>query len=278
MTDSDWRRLSEQETIYAAELGTVQSGAWEGVSTARKPGEMPLPPQVQAESLRREREEAHRKAVEARVARERAELERRRAEVEARQRNNSGRLCLNCGTPAPANDGESTFSFCLNCGTSFSDTKPPAKPESVMPPVPQIPTVTSPVGVLRQQARREVQQAEQYGERPGAPYPVPRGSVVRVAERTDVLPVTEATPYVAAILSFLLPGAGQLRNAQWGKGFALLLATFTLLALLPISLWGITALILRSIIALDAFRIAERRRRGQVVTPWQWDASFIAER
>ncbi|MBC8139312.1 MAG: hypothetical protein H8F28_25840, partial [Fibrella sp.] len=86
------------------------------------------------------------------------------------------------------------------------------------------------------------------------------------------------TPYVAAILSFLLPGAGQLRNAQWGKGFALLLATFALLATLPISLWGITALILRSIVALDAFRIAERRRRGQPVAPWQWDASFIAER
>ncbi|MBC8135080.1 MAG: hypothetical protein H8F28_04230, partial [Fibrella sp.] len=196
MTDAEWRRMSEQETIYAAELGTVQGGAWEGVSVSRKPGEMPLPPQVQAESLRRGREEAHRKAVEARTARERAELERRRAEVEARQRNHGGggRLCLNCGTPAPANVGESSFSFCLNCGTSFSDTKETAKTESVMPPVPPVPTVTSPVGVLRQQARREVRQAERYGERPEAPYPAPQGGMVRVAERTDVLPVTEATP------------------------------------------------------------------------------------
>ncbi|MBC7808406.1 MAG: zinc ribbon domain-containing protein, partial [Akkermansiaceae bacterium] len=229
MTDAQWKRLSEQETIYAAELGTVQGGAWGGVSTSRKSGQMPLPPQVQAESLRREREEAHRKAVQARADRERAELERRRAEVEARQRSNGGRLCLNCGTPAPANVVESTFSFCLNCGASFADGTEPAKPESVMPTVPPIPTVTSPVGVLRQQARREVQQAERYSERAETSYPVAPGSAVRVARRTDVLPVTEATPYVAAILSFLLPGAGQLRNAQWGKGFALLLATFVLL-------------------------------------------------
>lgn len=275
MTDSDWRRLSEQETIYAAELGTVQGGTWEGVSTSRKPGEMPLPPQVQAESLRREREEAHRKAVEARAARERAELERRRAEIEARQRQNAGRLCLNCGTPAPANGGESSFSFCLNCGTSFADNKEQAPAASVMPAIPPVPTVTSPVGVLRQQARREVQQSEGYG---AVSYAPPRGTVVRVAERSDILPVTEATPYVAAILSFLLPGTGQLRNAQWGKGFALLLATFALLTLLPIGLWGITALILRALVALDAFRIAERRRRGQTVAPWQWDASIIAER
>ncbi len=284
MTDADWRRISEQETLYAAELGTVQGGAWEGVSTSRKPGEMPLPPQVQAESLRRDREEAHRKAVQARAAKERAELERRRAEVEARQSKASvGLLCLNCGTPAPANVGESSFSFCLNCGTSFADTKghvPPGvvpPPKLVMPPVPQVPTVTSPVGVLRQQARREVRQTERY---PETPYPLPSagGGAMRVAERADVLPVTEATPYVAAILSFLLPGVGQLRNAQWGKGFALLMATFALLALLPISLWGVTALILRAIVALDAFRIAERRRRGQPVSPWQWDASFITER
>lgn len=278
MTDAEWRRLSEQETIYAAELGTVQGGAWEGVSTSRKPGEMPLPPQVQAESLRREREEAHRKAVQARAARERAELERRRAEVEARQqsRGNSAaaRVCTNCGTPAPPSVGESAFSFCLNCGSSFSERiTPPPIVASVMPPVPPIPTVTSPVGVLRQQARREVQ-----AERPDVSYSSPNSGAVRVAMRTDVLPVTEATPYVAAILSFLLPGAGQLRNAQWGKGFTLLLATFALLALLPISLWGVTALILRAVVALDAFRIAERRRHGRPVSPWQWDASFIAER
>jgi hypothetical protein len=35
-----------------------------------------------------------------------------------------------------------------------------------MPPVPPIPTVTSPVGVLRQQARREVQQEERFSARP----------------------------------------------------------------------------------------------------------------
>jgi hypothetical protein len=111
MTDADWRRLSEQETIYAAELGTVQGGTWEGVSTSRKPGEMPLPPQVQAESLRREREEAHRKAVELRAARERAETGAppRRSRGAAATKQSAGRLCLNCGTPAPNNVGESAF-------------------------------------------------------------------------------------------------------------------------------------------------------------------------
>ncbi len=290
----DERRRAEQEVISSSELGTVQGGAWQGVSTVRKPGDLPLPPQVQAEALRREREDAQARAAQARVTQEREEQEKRRATAEARQRAEgearqrseaearlrveaearqrlAGRICRNCGTPAPPSveGGVGAFSFCLQCGASFSDVRPPVtvQPLSAVPPVV---TVTSPVGVLRQQARREVRQPPVYA--------VAQAGGQRVAEHPDILPVTEATPFVAAILSFLLPGSGQLRNAQWSKGLALLLLTFGLLALIPIGIWSITALILRLLIALDAFRIAERRRKGQTIAPWQWDASIIAER
>ena len=279
-----WRRLAAQEAVYGSEFGTVQGGAWQEVSTARKPGEMPLPPQVQAEALRREREAAQAKAVAAKTAREKAAAEKRIADekrrvLEAAARTAApvapvvatGRVCAQCKTPAPQGTGITAFSFCLNCGASFVEKEPaPVVPQTTVPVVPPpvitSATVTSPVGVLQQQARREVRK------------PVGYAPVVRVAERDGILPVTEATPYVAAILSFLIPGAGQLRNAQWGKGFLLLMATFTLLALLPIGLWSVTALILRSLVALDAFRIAERHRRGKPVSQWQWDATLIPER
>jgi len=101
---------------------------------------------------------------------------------------------------------------------------------------------------------------------------------VRVREEPAILPFTEATPYVSAILSFLLPGAGQLRNAQWSKGFFILLVSFLLLSLLPIGIWSVTALILRGLVAVDAFRIADRKRRGQTIAPWRWDAGVLAER
>ena len=269
MPTGSWQRLAAQEAVYGSEFGTVQGGAWEKVSTERKSGEMPLPPQVQAEALRRQREEAQAKAVAARAARERVESERRAQDDAARRAADAvraaavTRTCPTCGVPVVLQNGESAFSFCVNCGNSFASLQTVRMPQGTVPPV--IAAAYRPHPEQAQSLARPVFQ------------PAYR-TQVRVAERADILPVTEATPYVAAILSFLLPGTGQLRNAQWSKGLLLLVATFTLLALLPVGLWSVTALILRSLVALDAFRIAERRRRGQPVTPWQWDAGLIAER
>ena len=280
--DADWKSLAAQEAVYGSEFGTVQSGAWGQVSTERKSGDLPLPPQVQAEALRREREEAQAKAVAARAKREAEEQTRRREADAARVRAATeaakaaaSRRCARCGTISDTTP-DGAFSFCLLCGGSFADASGataqgvlpqivPPQPGAVPPVIVQPPpvTVTSPVGVLQQQARREVRTAY-------APQ-------VRVREQAEILPFTEATPYVAAILSFLVPGFGQLRNAQWSKGFLILLTSFALLSLLPIGAWGVTALILRALVALDAFRIADRRRRGQAITPWRWDAGILAE-
>ncbi len=276
----DWKRLAAQEAVYGSEFGTVQGGAWGQVSTERKSGELPLPPQVQAEALRREREEAQARAVAARARREAEEQAKKREADAARVRAVAGankataiRQCARCGATSDTAQEGTNFSFCLLCGGSFADNPgirtatPNRMPNGTVPPVivvPPPPTVTSPVGVLQQQARREVR----------APYT----PTVRVREEAAILPFTEVTPYVSAILSFLLPGAGQLRNAQWSKGFFILLASFVLLSLLPIGIWSVTALILRALVALDAFRIADRRRRGQPITPWRWDAGVLAER
>ncbi|MBC8142313.1 MAG: hypothetical protein H7Y38_12825 [Armatimonadetes bacterium] len=273
---ADWKRLAAQEAVYGSEFGTVQGGAWGQVSTERKSGELPLPPQVQAEALRREREEAQAKAVAARAKREEEEQAQRReadavraSSAAAAKKAAVSRRCARCGATSHTSEDGTNFSFCLLCGGSFADN--PITQSSVPPViVPPTPTVTSPVGVLQQQARREVR----------APY-APRTTVVpqvRVREQGDILPFTEATPYVAAVLSFLLPGMGQLRNAQWSKGFLILLMSFLLLSLLPIGVWSVTAIILRGLVAIDAFRIADRRRRGQTIAPWRWDAGLLAER
>lgn len=75
-------------------------------------------------------------------------------------------------------------------------------------------------------------------------------------------PTTSGTdPVLAAILSLLLPGVGQLIIGQTAKG-ALLLA----IGLLSCGMGGV----LNVVAAIDAYLIAGRLRRGETIQDWQF--------
>lgn len=67
-------------------------------------------------------------------------------------------------------------------------------------------------------------------------------------------------PEIAAVLSLVLPGAGQLYAGQAAKGGALVV-----FGLFTCMLGGL----LNVLAALDAYRIAQRRVRGETVDAWQ---------
>jgi len=81
------------------------------------------------------------------------------------------------------------------------------------------------------------------------------------------------TPGVAATLAFHLPGSGQLANGQAEKGILLLLGMYIAAFLLNLPALSLPLLVIRVISAIDAYRIAERRRRGQQVRGGEWDIS-----
>lgn len=97
------------------------------------------------------------------------------------------------------------------------------------------------------------------------------------------LPPGKQKPWLAVLLSFLLIGGGQLYNRQVLKGFILLgafITTFVYLLFLvfdaypnrlPITPWWPYFFeAVPFLLALDAYRIAARLRRGEPVRRWQW--------
>ena len=81
----------------------------------------------------------------------------------------------------------------------------------------------------------------------------------------------EVNSTVHAILSFLFPGVGQLLNGQVGKGMLLILAAFVAVTLMHLPAFGLELQIARVLIALDAYRIGEKRRNGHKVGEGDWD-------
>lgn len=104
----------------------------------------------------------------------------------------------------------------------------------------------------------------------GSPSGVPRGTRGRGWEVIDFR-AGRKSPWLAASLSFLWPGLGQMYTGRWGKGFllffgqvanlALLFATVGFFSVPLLWLWGM----------VDAFAAAARTGR-------QAGASFVAGR
>jgi TM2 domain-containing membrane protein YozV len=90
------------------------------------------------------------------------------------------------------------------------------------------------------------------------PYPVAPYAIAPYARRKDA--------GVATLLSFFLPGAGQLYNGQVGKGLAFLLVTlFVNLPLMFVGVGFLTGLITWIWGMMDAHSSAERINRGEIV-------------
>ncbi|QSQ19572.1 serine/threonine protein kinase [Pyxidicoccus parkwayensis] len=84
-----------------------------------------------------------------------------------------------------------------------------------------------------------------------------------------ISPTPGASPILAALASlFCVPGVGQLYNEQIAKGLSLMAVWFTLLFAVPMG--GCLALTMNLLFAIDGYRIAAKRKRGQYVGAWEF--------
>ena len=174
------------------------------------------------------------------------------------------RFCPTCGRANVL-----TARYCSNCGQMLSartillqkpadtfseeDTvrgaspPPPPGPDSARPRVEER-------GTYQQQARPEEQEARrETAPRPAATH-------------------TTADPGVCAVLSFVVPGIGQILCGQVVKGIVLLIAAYVSVAY-PRLLFGLPGFLLlvgKVLVAIDAYNIARRRRAGRRVGDWEW--------
>lgn len=71
-------------------------------------------------------------------------------------------------------------------------------------------------------------------------------------------------PLLSLILSFLIPGLGQIYNGQATKGFLLIIAAIVSVVLAYVCIGFLTYLIVWFYAMYDAYVIAERINRGEV--------------
>lgn len=101
---------------------------------------------------------------------------------------------------------------------------------------------------------------------PTAPPPLPTSAPPMaapppaLAAPAPIMNSSGPEPAFAAIVSFILPGAGQLWAGQTLKGVALLVVAF-----FTLSGCGLLSVLA----AIDAYLIAQRKRRGETVGDWQ---------
>jgi len=289
-----------RQAAYSSEFPVVRDGSWRGVSTQKE--KIPLPPQIQAEQRRRELEWERRAAEQQAAVRRREEAEGKvaeehqrrlrvheaaaevmRAEHEEHSRRVGAartvtRVCGRCGT-APEEIAGTRFSFCLKCGADLTESKAAAgtEPGTASPPS----TDAALRGETGPRSYREamLQRRARYRSRVGA---AREEAAARVASaREEKLAAAGAaevqaygatvSPASAAVWSFLLPGVGQMLNGQVGKGALLLLALWIATGAFDLPAFGLTLVVARALIAVDAYRTGERRRRGEPVHTWEWN-------
>ena len=153
--------------------------------------------------------------------------------------------CPTCGSEL----GEAgvSFSFCVRCGSDI--------------PVQTVPE-------LEQHTEQEVEQELHQTVRPQGRQTVHQHTVPQVEIHVHQSTVS---PTAAAFMSFLMPGVGQLMNGQGAKGVLLLLAMFVGVIIFGMGPTGLMVMIGRILAAIDAYRIAERRRSGKFVRDGEWD-------
>lgn len=204
--------------------------------------------QAQRRQEIRTRAESARRRVEERLK----QLEDAEAGVQAATHRASGRAtkvktkaisqtCPTCGSEL--GEGGVSFSFCVRCGSDVP-----------------VRSVTEQDHKIEQEAYQTVQ--------PQSQQTVYQHSVPQVEIHVHQATVS---PTAAAFMSFLMPGIGQLMNGQGAKGVLLLLAMFVGIVIFGFPSMSLMVMIGRILSAIDAYRIAERRRAGKLVRDGEWD-------
>ena len=235
-------RKTTDETWWSASLSSVESA-----ESVERPT-IPLPPQIKLEQQRFEA---------ARAAAEKAESLRRAMIKRDEEHRRSAKAasavavnCLRCGTRVNETPGQA-FSFCTTCGADLPARVSAAAPTSrTMPPAP-----TQQQG-FTSMSNTAVMNASISGV---------NGATAQRGGRVE--------PGVAAALSFFAPGVGQLLNGQMEKGILLLLGLYVAASLFGLPAFGLPLLLARIVIAIDSYRIAQRKRKGQAVRSGEWDIS-----
>lgn len=114
------------------------------------------------------------------------------------------------------------------------------------------------------------QQHEQQAHQRVTVRPVP---LVQTVETQEVQATHQGMthPTVAALSSLLLPGLGQFMNGQGVKALLLLLGFLVATFIFSQSPVGLLVMVGRILAAVDAYRIATRRRAGKPVRDGEWD-------
>jgi hypothetical protein len=251
--------LLEEES---ATLETSHTPWWQ--TDARSP--VPPPPQVREQ---RAREEAKQRDLDRVAEQERLFEERLRTHEASRdriynekqasfgQRNpSSGRgtgNCWRCGTAM--GEGGASFSFCLHCGADLSATGKTGATGTQS----RFTSAAAPEYRSTFQTTQE-ERYEQHNRQ-------------RTTVNANIATTRRTTsPAAAALFSFFIPGVGQFMNGQTAKGILLLLASIVFGAVVigaPAA--GLIRLGVSIIAAIDAYRVAERRRMGKEVRREEWD-------
>jgi len=192
--------------------------------------------------------------------------------------------CAECGKPA-----EPGFSFCTGCGADLPGVQGnrnqiPSSPNVETPreTEPELgdefsETVTRGIRDTRARVRRI---AEAYDNAVAAAGNEIRGGQRqmqrpmeddREAEQADATAAKPVSPFAHGVLSFFFPGVGQILNGQPGKGFLLIVAGFVSVMAWGLGPWAIPIVVVRMLVALDAYRIANRRLAGDAIDPNEWD-------
>jgi hypothetical protein len=184
--------------------------------------------------------------------------------------------CPSCKTPiAPES---AAFSFCVHCGADLpkaglsleTENKPPVRFPQTATAATTIPETETNLANGVRDTRATVRKIAQVHAGAGQ---VQAQQVLTSTSngQVEIEFRREVNPTVHAILSFLFPGVGQLLNGQVGKGMLLILAAFVAVSLMRLPAFGLELLIARVLIALDAYRIGEKRRNGQKIGEGDWD-------
>jgi TM2 domain-containing membrane protein YozV len=268
------------EKSEEATAGTGHEPWWR--SSATEPGTMPLPPQIREQTQREELARAESQRREARLRAEEAERLRQDAvdaELKRRQELDQQRraedvtilwkktpVCTRCGSELERN-GQG-FSFCHECGAD-------APASAVLPQSPVAPRPTHTVHPSHA-AQTHTSASHPSASLGGVAHrPVTHSASQSYSTLNSVQQqksqVSRVNPTTAAVFSFFIPGVGQMMNGQGVKGALLLMASFIITTFFGMTSFGVVSLIVRIIAAIDSYRIAERRRNGEVVRESEWD-------
>jgi len=257
-TETRVEALENSESLLRPRVGEKGSETWwsasaSSVEQATAPT-IPLPPQIKQERMRHEAARAAAAKAES-LRREMAQRDEERRRAVQKAINVSVR-CDRCGTVCNESSGKA-FSFCAECGADLPNRARAAAPgmkQRTMPPAPgqQMASVTAAAAGVTTAGLNQT----------------------TTATGQTVVPTRQwVSPRLAAFSSFLLPGVGQLLNGQPEKGIMLLLGMYIMAFLFSFSPMSLPLIAVRVIVALDAYRIAERRRRGRPIRSGEWDIS-----